>query len=101
MPPLPYARVFLNDLFGECITHGLSLRAQGILFRLLWTQHMTGAIPAELGDIRRLLGEDVPPAEVKAVVDLFFPRTKDRSRRTNPQHAAARETALRAYEAQV
>jgi hypothetical protein len=28
---LPYARVYLNDLLGECIAHDLSLKERGIL----------------------------------------------------------------------
>jgi integrase len=57
MSPLPYGQVYLNDLFGVCIAHGLSLRAQGILFRLLWVQHMRGAIPAEIGELRLVFAD--------------------------------------------
>jgi uncharacterized protein YdaU (DUF1376 family) len=98
---LPYARIFLNDILGECIAHGLSLRARGILLNLLWVQHMNGgSIPADLRELRRLVGDDAEPEEIEAVVAHFFPLT-EKDRRSNPQHAEAQAAALRAYEATV
>jgi uncharacterized protein YdaU (DUF1376 family) len=98
---LPYAPIFLNDLIGECVAEGLGFRARGILLSLLHVQHLSGAIPADLRAVRRLLGGDAEPGEIKAVVELFFPLTEDRNRRMNQQHAVAREKAVSAYAARV
>lgn len=95
---LPYARVYLNDLLGECHAHGLGVRDRGILFTLLWAQHMNGgSIPADPRELRRLIGDDAQLEEIKSVVAHFFPLT-EKGRRSNQQHAEAGAVAARAYE---
>jgi hypothetical protein len=97
---LPYAPIFLNDLLGECAAAGLGFRERGIVLTLLWIQHIAGALPADPRELRRLVGGDARLNEIRRVVNIFFPVSAD-GRRRNAQHAKARDTAVRAYEAKV
>jgi len=90
--------VFFGDLLAACLAEGFGCRERGILFTLLGVQHLSGSIPADLRAVRRLAGEDASPAEVKAVVAVFFPLAEGGQRRANPQHAQARDAARRAYD---
>lgn len=101
MKQLPYGAVYFNDLLGECIAEGLGCAERGVLFTLLWLQHMAGSIPADPRAIRRHIGADATLMQIRTVIDLFFPLTADGERRANAKHAEAREKSRLVYEAKV
>jgi uncharacterized protein YdaU (DUF1376 family) len=97
MKPLPYARIYVSDLMSECLARGLGQRERGVLFSLLWLQHVEeGSIPASLRELRRRIGDDAKDAELATVIKHFFPITGD-GRRANHQHADAYKAATKAY----
>jgi hypothetical protein len=99
MKPLPFARIYVSDLMSECLARGLGQSERGVLFSLLWLQHVEeGTIPASLRELRRRIGEDTKEAELATVVKHFFPIAGD-GRRANHQHAEAYKAAMKAYEA--
>lgn len=98
---LPFAPVYLNDLLGECVARGFGLRERGILFHLLWVQHLNdGTIPSDIRELKRLLGDEATADEIKAVLGAFFPLMAT-GRRSNPQHADAQTKARQVYDAKV
>jgi hypothetical protein len=100
--PLPHHPTFWNDLMGQARASGLTLAEMGVLFSLMWAQSQSvqGSLPANLDDIRRIVGNDATKEQIKTVVNQFFPLTAE-GRRANEQHAQAWATALTNYEAKV
>jgi hypothetical protein len=97
---LAWAKVFLTELLAEAEAHGLTLSEQGILLRLLRTQHLAGSLPADVRAVRRLVGNAARLTEVRHVANLFFPIGQEGQRR-NARHAEARDAAVLAYEKKV
>jgi uncharacterized protein YdaU (DUF1376 family) len=98
---MAFGQAYWNDLEGAAAANGLGLRHRGIMFKLLWAQHMAGgSIPADMTALRRLVGDDVKSDEITAVLKIFFVPTAD-GRLANPQHAESLAKAREVYDAKV